>query len=105
MGQLAVIGGGFDGQIHNTLEAAANHCLPLFGPFFSRAAEAKKLIELGCALTFENRKEFLEFLCRSMQVDFKNIQQNQKELNYVFDNIKNTGEIVFQKINGIEHYK
>ncbi len=97
LAEIAVIGGGFDGQIHNTLEAAAHYCVPLFGPHFSRAAEAKKLIELKCAFSFESRKEFLEFLCQTVQFNGLNIKEHRNSLTHVFEKIENTAEIVYQK--------
>lgn len=62
LADVAVIGGGFDGQIHNTLEAAAHGVPVVFGKQFSRAREAAKLVEKQAALAFATPDDMLYFL-------------------------------------------
>ena len=56
-GQIAYVGGGFGVGIHNTLEAAAYGMPIIFGPNYSRFAEALDLIELGAAFTVNSVEE------------------------------------------------
>lgn len=57
-GQIAYIGGGFGAGIHNTLEAAVYGIPVLFGPRFQKFKEAKDLITVGGAYTFETAELF-----------------------------------------------
>lgn len=57
-GQIAYIGGGFGAGIHNTLEAAVYGMPVLFGPRFQKFKEAKDLIAVGGAFTFDNAPTF-----------------------------------------------
>jgi 3-deoxy-D-manno-octulosonic-acid transferase len=47
-GKIAYIGGGFSGQLHNTLEPAAFGLPIVFGPKFHKFEEAKWFVEQGC---------------------------------------------------------
>ena len=57
-GQIAYIGGGFGAGIHNTLEAAVYGMPVLFGTRFQKFKEAKDLIAVGGAFTFDNAPAF-----------------------------------------------
>ena len=57
-GQIAYIGGGFGAGIHNTLEAAVYGMPVLFGPRFQKFKEAKDLIAVGGAFSFETATAF-----------------------------------------------
>ncbi len=57
-GQIAYIGGGFGAGIHNTLEAAVYGMPVLFGPRFQKFKEAKDLIAVGGAFTFDSEAAF-----------------------------------------------
>lgn len=61
LGDIAIVGGGFDGQIHNVLEPAAHGVPVLIGNIFLRAREAKELVKMG-AISFQNRNELFQFL-------------------------------------------
>ncbi|MEO5966988.1 MAG: glycosyltransferase N-terminal domain-containing protein [Ferruginibacter sp.] len=55
---IAYIGGGFNASgIHNLLEAAVYGKPVIFGPVYDKFQEAKELIELGGAASFENAPE------------------------------------------------
>lgn len=56
-GQIALIGGGFGQGIHNILEAATFGLPVFFGPNYQKFAEARDLISLGGAFTFETADE------------------------------------------------
>jgi 3-deoxy-D-manno-octulosonic-acid transferase len=56
-GQIAYIGGGFGVGIHNTLEAATYGIPVLFGPQYHKFKEAKDLIALGAAYSFQTTEQ------------------------------------------------
>jgi 3-deoxy-D-manno-octulosonic-acid transferase len=59
---MCVVGGGFDGQVHNVLEPAAARNIVLTGSNLYRAAEALQLSKSGASLTFETPAELFHFL-------------------------------------------
>lgn len=54
---IAYIGGGFGAGIHNILEAATFGKPVIFGPIYSKFAEARELLELDAAFSIKNEKE------------------------------------------------
>lgn len=58
-GDFAYIGGGFGVGIHNTLEAVTYGKGVVFGPNYLKFQEAKDLISLGCAHSFEDEDELV----------------------------------------------
>jgi 3-deoxy-D-manno-octulosonic-acid transferase len=57
---IAYVGGGFNrAGIHNILEAAAYGKVVLFGPQYSRSNEAKEMIQLSLAYSFNNKEDLL----------------------------------------------
>jgi 3-deoxy-D-manno-octulosonic-acid transferase len=62
LANIAIVGGGFDGQIHNTLEPAAHPVPTLFGNNVRKAPEAQALLLHKAALGFSSPSEMLEFL-------------------------------------------
>ena len=99
----AIIGGGFDGQIHNVLEAAACGASVFFGPSYARAREASRLVESQAALTFESPKKMFHFLSSWVNFDRQgtnsfNPQERLSGLRAnamrLFENIPNTSEVV-----------
>jgi len=56
-GDISYIGGGFGRGIHNTLEAACYGMPVLFGPNYHKFKEAKDLLALGGAHSYENYEE------------------------------------------------
>lgn len=69
LADIAIIGGGFDGQIHNTLEPAAHPVPVVFGNKLHRALEAQKLVEVSAAKSFDSTMKLFEFLaqCSSLR--------------------------------------
>jgi 3-deoxy-D-manno-octulosonic-acid transferase len=61
-GTVSYIGGGFGKGIHNTLEAATFGLPVLFGPNYQKFSEAKQLIALGAAFTFETNDQLTNLL-------------------------------------------
>ena len=56
-GQVAYIGGGFGGGIHNTIEAAVYGVPVVFGPNYHHFREAQGLIDAGAARSIKNYSE------------------------------------------------
>ncbi len=61
-GDISYIGGGFGRGIHNTLEAACYGLPVIFGPNYHKFKEAKDLLALGGAFTYENSLELNSLL-------------------------------------------
>jgi 3-deoxy-D-manno-octulosonic-acid transferase len=76
---LAVIGGGFDGGLHNCLEPAAQGIPVLFGANHTRAPEAKALLEASAARCFANADEMFQFLRHCVSVPGSDLQSKSSE--------------------------
>jgi 3-deoxy-D-manno-octulosonic-acid transferase len=61
-GQIAYIGGGFDGGIHNILEPAVFGLPVIFGPNHQKFNEAARLLKLGAATEIKEDTELSEIL-------------------------------------------
>ncbi len=61
-GDLAYIGGGFKGGLHNVLEAVAFGCPVSFGPRFANRPEAELLIANGGAVAHETADTFAQWV-------------------------------------------
>jgi 3-deoxy-D-manno-octulosonic-acid transferase len=59
-GDVAYIGGGFGGGIHNTLEAAVYGIPVVFGPKYHKFKEAKNLINCGGGFSVDNETAFTD---------------------------------------------
>jgi len=73
-GDISYIGGGFGRGIHNTLEAACYGMPVLFGPNFHKFKEAKDLLALGGAHSYETYDE----LNRLLDFYHKNVDSRKK---------------------------
>ncbi len=80
-GDIALIGGGFNNALHNTLEAAIFDNLILFGNNHSKYPEAQQLIDFGGGIEIANKEEFTSTLNRviSAPEDLKKHQKKAKE--------------------------
>ena len=93
---IAVIGGGFSGKLHNILEPASKNNVILFGPNYSKFPEAIDLIELNAARSFSNEAEL-----KNIKDELKNAEKTNTMKNTAFNYIeKNKGasRIVFNAI-------
>lgn len=57
-GEIAYVGGGFSGNLHNILEPAVFGLPVLFGPKFKRFPEASQFIHLGIGFSVKSSEEF-----------------------------------------------
>lgn len=107
LADCAVVGGGFDGQLHNVLEPAAYPILTLFGRLATRAPEAQILLNHNAALGFVKPNDLFDFLKRwsSLEVegggnestcpDFDRTLECAREL---FGSLPDTSEVVCRAI-------
>ncbi|WP_186646327.1 3-deoxy-D-manno-octulosonic acid transferase [Fluviispira vulneris] len=104
---IAIIGGGFDGQIHNVLEAAAHGVPVLIGNLFVRASEAKELVNKGGAISFQNTNELFQFLTQWVSLEEQGtdsphptriLAQSKSKSLELFRSIPDTSEIVLQAL-------
>jgi 3-deoxy-D-manno-octulosonic-acid transferase len=100
---IAIVGGGFDGQLHNVLEPVAHPVLTLYGNNAKRAPEAHRLLEHKAALGFANPKELFQFLAHwstlkesdgeSLEVKQK-LAETLKNARDLFSSLPDTSEVV-----------
>lgn len=82
-GDIAYIGGGFGRGIHNTLEAATFGLPILFGPNYQKFQEAKDLIAIEAAYSYENYEDLEKYFDKyHKNVEFRQTS-GQKSKNYV----------------------
>lgn len=62
LGDVAIVGGGFDGQIHNVLEPAAHPVATVFGNKLGRSQEAQTLVAKKAGISFDSPSDLFEFL-------------------------------------------
>jgi len=87
-GEVAYVGGGFSGNLHNILEPAVFGLPVLFGPKFKRFPEASQFIHLGIGFTVKTSEEFTS----TLNEIYKNLPAiSEKTSNTV---TKNTGASV-----------
>ena len=105
LADAAIIGGGFDGQIHNVLEPAAHGVPVLIGNMFLRAREAAQLINSGGAISFQNSNELFQFLAQWVSLVEKGadsthpaiqLGQARSKAIELFKSIPDTSEIILQ---------
>jgi 3-deoxy-D-manno-octulosonic-acid transferase len=110
---IAVIGGGFDGKLHNTLEPAAFGAAVLAGHKIQRAPEAEELLKLGALKVFYSTDELFQFLLSCCKVrsaeSAKNHHSALSELNLLssraklaFKDLPNTSEVICSHIVNLE---
>lgn len=93
---VAIIGGGFSGKLHNILEAATFGIPILFGPKHHRFQEAKEFISAGAAFTFSDQKSLDENLNLLMINDGNRKKSGESALKIVQKNIGAT-EIIWKE--------
>jgi 3-deoxy-D-manno-octulosonic-acid transferase len=93
---VAIIGGGFSGKLHNILEAATFGIPILFGPKHHRFHEAKEFISAGAAFTFSDLKSLDKNLNLLMINDKKRKKSGDAALKIVQKNIGAT-EIIWKE--------
>lgn len=91
---MVLIGNGFGSGIHNILEPAVYGKPIVFGPNYSKFREARELINIGGAFTFETSEEFA-ILCDKILNDNELYNQMTSTcIDYVFANAGATDHII-----------
>lgn len=112
LADVAIVGGGFDGQIHNVLEPAAHGVPVLFGNLYQRAREAHELVSSEAAISFQNTNELFQFLVQwvSLNEKGKNLSHPAIRLGQVrtktiqlFKSIPDTSEIILKALQKGKH--
>ncbi len=112
LADVAIVGGGFDGQIHNVLEPAAHGVPVLFGNLYQRAREAHELVSSEAAISFQNTNELFQFLVQwvSLNEMGKNLSHPAIRLGQVrtktiqlFKSIPDTSEIILKALEKGKH--
>ncbi len=93
---IAIIGGGFSGKLHNILEAATFGIPILFGPKHSRFQEAKEFISAGAAFAFSDQKSLDKNLNALLQDEENRKKSGESALKIVQKNIGAT-EIIWKE--------
>ena len=65
-GDMAFVGGGFSGSVHNVMEPAVARCVPLFGPAFHNSNEAEQLLAAGGGFAVSDAASCTEILRRHL---------------------------------------
>jgi 3-deoxy-D-manno-octulosonic-acid transferase len=98
LADIAIVGGGFDGQVHNVLEPAAHPVCTFFGNNIRKAREAQILAKFGAAKTFDTPTEMAQYFL-SVSSNLSEHERVCAQINStatrVFSEIPNTNEIVF----------
>ena len=90
-GNIAYVGGGFSGNLHNILEPAVFGLPVIFGPNHKRFPEGKEFIENGFGFSIATTQEF-ENAYRSINENYNDI--SMKEINFVTKNAGATDRIM-----------
>ena len=98
-GQLAFIGGGMSSGIHNVMEPAVAGLPTIFGPRYSHAPEAEKLIISRGGYCVRNKIEFEKIVTKLFDTPEKLENASRAAKNTIYDNLGSSSSI----INGIIH--
>jgi len=90
---IAFVGGGFSGQLHNILEAAAWGKPVIYGPKTDKFPEGNDLVEVGGGFKVIDAKEF-EHLIKQFSSDNEVLQKASKaSKNYILNNLVGTKKV------------
>jgi len=84
LGNIAIVGGGFDKGVHSVIEPAVFGLPVLFGPHYHVSQEANYLVEKGGGLVFQNREELFEIL--------RSLLENPEKCRLIGENAKSVIE-------------
>lgn len=93
---IAFIGGGFKGKLHNILEPAASNNVVLFGDKYSKFEEANQLIKIKGAIKVNNYLDFIEIIKKLENKD-EMMLYKKTAFNYVAMN-KGATKIVLNEV-------
>lgn len=82
-GDIAYVGGGFSGNLHNILEPAVFGLPVIFGPKHKRFPEAQQFIDQGFGFSVQTRSEFEDRIIYILE-NYSTI--SEKEANFISEN-------------------
>lgn len=91
---LVYVGGSFKQGVHNVLEPAVYGVPVLFGPRIGNSREALKMVDLGCGIRIQNKKEAYRNLRRLFSDDKERSRLGAISASYVGSNIGATDRII-----------
>lgn len=104
LADVAIVGGGFDGQVHNTLEAAAHGVPVLIGNKHFRAPEVQTLVDSKAAFAFENPNQLFQFLSHWVSLN-PSVNDSDCQLacarsaaTNLFHHLPDTSEVIYRVI-------
>lgn len=74
IGNVAFVGGGFSGSLHNILEPSAYALPVVFGPKFNKFPEAQEFINNGIGFSIQNAEE-LQLADKEITLNYEEIQR------------------------------
>lgn len=101
LGSLAIVGGGFSGNLHNILEPAIYGLPIIFGPKHHRFPEARLFIERGIAASFSNSDELLLAASELMKA---HEQSKERTLQFMEEQCGATKKIMEFLLNRPSHH-
>lgn len=99
-GDVNYVGGGFDGGVHNTLEAAVYGKPVMFGPKYKQFQEARDLVQENAALDITSEDDLINRINLMNQFPFVRTGGGSNAAKYVREHTGGTSTIL-QAINGI----
>ena len=94
---IAFIGGGFSGKLHNIIEPAAKGNIIFFGPNFQKFPEAKEMINQSIAYSINSHLDIIEMIKKIINDKEELTLAKQKSINFVINN-KGATEIIYRKL-------
>ena len=94
---VAFVGGGFSGKLHNIIEPAAKGNIILFGPNFQKYPEAKKMIDHSIAYKINSYLDLIEIIKEKINDKQTSTQSKQKSIDFVKKN-KGATKIIYRKL-------
>ena len=90
---IALIGGGFSGKLHNIIEPAAKGNTIVFGPIHEKYPEAQLMLDEGIAFAIKNKFDLIKIL----KYKEKYYKTKEKSIDFVLKN-KGATEIIYKTI-------
>ncbi len=94
---MAFIGGGFSGKLHNIIEPAAKGNVIFFGPNFKKFPEANEMINQSIAYSINSHLDIIEIIKKTTNEKEALTVAKQKSIDFVI-NKKGATEIIYRKI-------
>lgn len=94
---IAFVGGGFSGKLHNIIEPAAKGNFIFFGPNFQKFPEANEMINQSIAYSINSHLDIIEMIKKIINDKEALTLAKQKSIDFV-KNKKGATEIIYRKL-------